>query len=521
MQTVANTDDEAKLQVAVSRASAGSAITPGAVSVPGSLHSDRGNEAVILEVISSPEDDPEDNIEPVKGNEIEIQRERAAIETDTHIVATPIPALVVAQPLHVTIDEQIPDPESSDNGEDAREHSTANLSYNESKDTLVPWWKRRTVLYVIIFGLVVLLALVLGFTIADREESKKFSPKDEINDSGDNGYNIPDYLCYTSTEDLLVAQINDVNATTDLFIICPDTTIEIGVMENPADLKFNFIGGDYPLAIVHSHTTIQCGLNGRAENNCTLKNGVLQVLQQADLILPSQDLYNLQKSYMDKSRTLHNATFRGITFSGLIENSGPFDGLSVMVSQSGDTLFEDCHWKDITTSYSVFAVTRNDYMKATEIPLPRGSLSVTVRESSFTNIVFDNPITLAVDQNLTLDRVRFNNIRPSLLPKLRCTFPYNDTSFSVDGCAGILYCGGTASCRLQNSCITQTRTTGPSLFFLTHDTTEGSVSGNYLADFSEDDCQMAIGTASPSELTGNIGDQYICQPIADAAFCGL
>jgi hypothetical protein len=76
-----------------------------------------------------------------------------------------------------------------------------------------------------------------------------------------------------------LAQIE--NPQQDVFIICPNTRIQLGVLENPTgnDMRI-IVNGDVPLMVLRNNVQVQCGLDGAVRNNCAMVGGFVQVLLQ-------------------------------------------------------------------------------------------------------------------------------------------------------------------------------------------------------------------------------------------------
>jgi hypothetical protein len=145
--------------------------------------------------------------------------------------------------------------------------------------------------------------------------------------------------------------------------------------------------------VIARDTTIQCGLDGRVENNCTLNDGFIQVMLQT--ALPGVDGYKFGTGQDENLLLYHadlvldNVTIKGLTFTGTMESDGTFDGTSVSVSQRGNVTFDDCVWRDMIGVHGVIIASLNSYQVWKGDIVPPHSIQVNVVRSSFINIVYD------------------------------------------------------------------------------------------------------------------------------------
>ena len=103
-----------------------------------------------------------------------------------------------------------------------------------------------------------------------------------------NGNDINDG-CYDSTLKLLRAQIKDFREsnftlTKERYVICPNTHIEIGLMEKFESNYYYDLDSDedFPLIIIAPNTLVECGFNGDVNNLCVLDGGTQQIYISLD-----------------------------------------------------------------------------------------------------------------------------------------------------------------------------------------------------------------------------------------------
>jgi hypothetical protein len=267
------------------------------------------------------------------------------------------------------------------------------------------------------------------------------------------------YPCYTSTFDILRDQINE-ETIPDAFVICPGTLIQVGTFRDPAANDFTFVDGDYPIVAVRENVVIQCGLDGRRENNCTMDGGFMQVLTTQDIPV---DPYEFGFVILDTP--VDNFTVRGVTFTGQPINAGPFEGLSVMLCHPAKNIrFEDCLWRDISAQNGLIGVYQNAFQDVVNRTLQDGSIDVTLSGCAFENIVYDAPLIYTVEQSVALERTVFEGVSLSFLVAGECRFGTKDVSVLYDdGCAGLLYCGPGSVCSMNDVCVFEFEYNGPSI----------------------------------------------------------
>jgi hypothetical protein len=298
------------------------------------------------------------------------------------------------------------------------------------------------------------------------------------------------YICYTSTLEILQVQINE-ETIPDVFVICPDTVIEIGTFRDPATNDFHFVNGDYTLTAIRPNVVIQCGLDGRRENNCVIYGGFIQVLTQQQMP-PTPD-----GDFVFFNSTTDNFTLRGLTFTGKPDNSGPFQGNSVTLSHPGKNIrFEDCSWSDISAQSGLIAVGKNFFQDIVGLPLEEKLVDVTFFKCVFEDIVYDNPLIVADDQNVTIEGSVFRNIQLSALVDRDCMSSENVNS-NVEyegGCAMLYYCGQNATCTLKDLCVFNFMYLGVSVVHASYGS-QLEYENLFLDVTGPDICQLTVTTA--------------------------
>jgi hypothetical protein len=209
----------------------------------------------------------------------------------------------------------------------------------------------------------------------------------------------PEYPCFTSTFAILAAQLS--TAQRD-FRICPDTTINIGF---PTDASFtNFVGGDFPLTIVHDDVTVACGSSGKSSNNCTLNGGLYQFVTIASNPLVPRKI------------TTNNLKLKGITFTGSLNRipsptspSGFVLPASMLVSAPGKNIVvEDCLFRNLRSNSTIINVIRSGLVA--EADLPNNSVEMTIKKSKFRNLKLGFDLAIAVNQTINFEDNSFKGI---------------------------------------------------------------------------------------------------------------
>ena len=120
--------------------------------------------------------------------------------------------------------------------------------------------------------------------------------------------------CYNSTLAILMAQLTQGSKD---FILCPNTTIDIGV---PANQDFTeFTNGDLPLAILGDGVTVQCGYDGSSTNNCVLNGGFVQLVS-----IPNNP-------FLPTKITSNDLKVQGLTFSGTLQSGNNIQTSAISV----------------------------------------------------------------------------------------------------------------------------------------------------------------------------------------------
>jgi len=202
------------------------------------------------------------------------------------------------------------------------------------------------------------------------------------------------YSCYRNTIDILEAQISAENAfeTELVLIMCPGTRLDVGVYKDPEKDDLRFVDGDYPLVVIRPNVTIQCGLDGKQENECVLDGGMVQVSTFENVTLPNGTSLRF-------NNTVDNMTVRGMTFTGTTVTRHPFNGVSVSLSHPGKNIrFEDCRWTDMTALRGVVRIREDVYRDNTMFVgdaesgfVFKGFHSI---QSMFSNCVFDSIVSM-------------------------------------------------------------------------------------------------------------------------------
>ncbi len=342
------------------------------------------------------------------------------------------------------------------------------------------WKKTGPTFWVLLALLLVVitcaLAIPLTLLLKDDEEVVPTSPS-----------KFP-YTCYTSALDILQAQISSERKSTATYIICPNTEIKVGTFKNPATDDYRYVDGDYPIMVVRENVTIQCGIDGRRENNCVVDGGFMHVLTLQIIAMPDGTTHHV-------NRTNDNLMVRGITFTGTPLNVGPFRGISVSLGHPGRNMrFQDCMWKDMTTQAGLIGAYRNYFQELVDLPLEDLSIEVTFSDCIFQDIVYDSPLIFIRSQTILLERCDFRNIQLSLLLEDYCRFT-TDLSGTwmefYEGCASLLHCSPKSSCTIEDSCIHNFEIDGPGIVVV-YENTEFYSKGLYLDSKSPlNVCEMA------------------------------
>ncbi|CAB9497535.1 expressed unknown protein [Seminavis robusta] len=245
------------------------------------------------------------------------------------------------------------------------------------------------------------------------------------------------YDCYSSTNNLVLDQYH--NPEQRLFIMCPNTTIKIGMMANPILGDFRILGGDFPLSIFRHNVEVRCGLDGLVEDRCVLDGGMIQVFTAT--VFSYLPIFGLEEKF-----GTDNLTIRGMTFTGQITGDATFGGASVSFSGPGrNQQMVDCLWENITCPQGLLYIGSNTAQILTNDVLEPDVVDLTITNSTFRNVQYDGPIASSWTQNLTVIRTRFENIR---LLDFWGNCPWNAV-----GCQGLMVCHDKATCHLGDVCV--------------------------------------------------------------------
>lgn len=276
------------------------------------------------------------------------------------------------------------------------------------------------------------------------------------------------YPCFRNFIDVIEAQhLSPPGPMQEPLILCPNTYIKIGTFRNPARDDFNITGGDYPLNILRPNMTLQCGLDGKRSNNCTMDGGLSHVVTQSLHYLPS---YGRIPPALDIS----GFVLRGITFTGQIIGSGPFGGVGVALSHPGKgTRFEDCAWINFTATKRLMTVGTNFLLELLGEEVGDLSIEVTLSNCLFENIVYEEELLVSDEQSLHLENCTFRNVQLSSALSQGC-------GLHPKGCRNLLYCrpGGNNECSISDICVENVETTGAAPIVIANETAWSSSGTN-------------------------------------------
>jgi hypothetical protein len=324
--------------------------------------------------------------------------------------------------------------------------------------------------------------------------------------SNDGGASTFPYKCYTSTLDIINAQMESADQPAT-YITCPNTRIKVGNLASPAAYDFRFINGDYPIIVIKDDVTIQCGIDGRREDNCIIEDGLVQVL--ALNVFPRPD-----GTMEPTGQSTDNFRLRGITFTGEMARNDVFRGASVSISHPGrNMVIEDCLWENMTaTAYGIISTARNLFLELTDIPLEPFSIELTLLNCRFSNIVYAFWVVENHVQTLNIDRCHFEDLRLSLLLQ---------PCYS-NGCSGLFFCDGDSFCSISDICVINFEIAGVAAMVTSPGTdfrNEGSNSlqGWTLSPSSDpsDFCEGGLARLLDDDLN------YECIDVFDADSCVL
>ena len=196
--------------------------------------------------------------------------------------------------------------------------------------------------------------------------------------------------CYNSTLSILMAQTQ---GSKD-FILCPNTTIDMGVPANPQFT--DFIDGDFPLVILGDGVTVQCGPDGSSTNNCVLNGGFIQLVS-----IPNNPLF-------PGKITSNDLKVQGLTFSGTLQGGNNILTTAIAVGTVGTNMIvEDCIFTNLEESDHVVFMSAS--LSSPEDLLPQQS-TLTISNSVFTDITYKREILHVDSQTLIVQGSTFHNI---------------------------------------------------------------------------------------------------------------
>lgn len=455
----------------------GASLQPGAVAVAGAERLQSGGEPDGDEqslfcsptVALLPNDDQENHStdNQKRTSIVDNEGDSASPVIEAELVTAPIEAL------HVAIDEESTLFTQTQAHPFEMEHAPS--SHNHSSDHRKRY-SPNFFLLLALFGIIVLCAISIPLTLSRRADSEAAAAP-----------RFP-YPCYTSTWKILEAQLSD-QPTPEAYILCPGTKIQIGTFRNPALDDYAIVRGDYPITAIRENVTIQCGIDGKQENNCILHGGFMQVLTIQTIPLPEDQE---EKLFFDP---IDNFEIRGITFTGILENTGPFKGQSVALSQPGKNIrFKDCLWVDIAVE-ALISVHRNYFQIVFGLDLDPLSIEVTFEDCTFKDIVHSLPLLMVISQIVTFRRCRFQYISPSVLVYDTCSlggiYEADRDIYFREGCASLLYADINAVIELEDLCLEGVDTFAPGLIVV-HPETDIVHSGLFLDSAIDTECEEAI-----------------------------
>ena len=134
------------------------------------------------------------------------------------------------------------------------------------------------------------------------------------------------YACFQSTHELNKAQQEFQEQS--MFILCPNTWIQIGELDTTAPEGTRFKNGDSAIVIIRENVEVRCGLDGSVHNNCTLEAGHFHMVIQKDLSKNAAGLVARRDKIM--------SPFVVLPFTGTIGRSIFTSFQSVILSNPGE-----------------------------------------------------------------------------------------------------------------------------------------------------------------------------------------
>lgn len=139
------------------------------------------------------------------------------------------------------------------------------------------------------------------------------------------------YPCVTYLDDIYFSEwdVRD-SSVTRTYLLCADTTFRVGSRHDDNGTP---MGGSYPIILGRSNIRVLCGADGKLENNCAVRDGVVQVAHF--------DEFDTNKA------PIENAFVSGISFQEA-------SAINVLVSGAGDVDFQDCVFKSNANVATVY-----------------------------------------------------------------------------------------------------------------------------------------------------------------------
>ena len=390
-------------------------------------------------------------------------------------------AELVDPPLHamqVIFDEQ--DPEMA-------QHSTPNQSdHNQQRQEPTSSFSRDLFLckqishthkaMILLVSVCILLIVILAIFIPLLSGKKSTEVPPSVATSTATMY---PYDCFNSTR----AMIHEQMKTPDklLYIMCPNTTIQLGVLANALVNDTRFVQGDTPLVVLQPNVEVRCGLDGSVFNQCVLEGGFVQVLLQP--IVPSEQ----EHGEVYTSGRTDNVTIRGLTFTGQLFQDIVFGGASIVISNPGHNVrLLDCRFENMTAPGGLIYVGTNPYQIMSSgsggsgggggMLEPRAA-SVEIWNTTFRNIIYDKPLAEAHYQSLSLMGCQFANIRLSSF-----VAPCKNDQGPPIWCQNLLYCMGDSICQMQDVCLQDFEFAGNASLLGASPSAQISLSGSYFME---------------------------------------
>ncbi|CAB9515793.1 expressed unknown protein [Seminavis robusta] len=263
-------------------------------------------------------------------------------------------------------------------------------------------------------------ALVVTLLLLMRESNEQVMAI-SMNDAGAANLSLPeiitpaptyDYPCFSESLELNFALVE--NPQQDLFVMCPNSHIQIGIMRIP-NVNNTYRNGQEPLYIVRSNVEVRCGLDGSSSNNCTLDGGTSQLVI----------MYYGENQYGITQQDVQNVTVRGITFTGTLDQHFQFGSASVLVANQPSQRYPiiDCRGN-----------------------IPFSFFLVSIANSTFTNITYGSALFVAMDQVISIERSHFSGLK--VVEDTR----YCDLQGPVF-CTNVMYCALESQCSMHATCL--------------------------------------------------------------------